>query len=265
MYCLATCVYNHMLSHISDPKTPKEAWENLEKILATNTSAHKLQLRQELNNIKQKEIFVSDYTAKVKSICDSLGSINVNINEDKMVQVCAGGLAQQFNPLRMVILARETPPSFFNVQSMLLVEENHIQTKTNTSEGQMFFSESDGGRRRGRRGRGRFDLSQRNLRKKGELPRQKRSANHATYVQLLRKTRPSQRGVPKKKKQVGFNKPETHKLRRERGICGYGGPFVMRHGANSMMASNSANSASTSNSEHAWFVDSGASHHMTSH
>ena len=32
-----------------------------------------------------------------------------------------------------------------------------------------------------------------------------------------------------------------------------------------MMASDSANSASTSNSEHAWFVDSGASHHMTSH
>ena len=39
----------------------------------------------------------------------------------------------------------------------------------------------------------------------------------------------------------------------------------MRHRANSMMASNLANSASTSNSEHAWFVDSGASHHMTSH
>ena len=32
-----------------------------------------------------------------------------------------------------------------------------------------------------------------------------------------------------------------------------------------MMASGSANSASTSNSEHAWFVDSGTSHHMTSH
>ena len=31
------------------------------------------------------------------------------------------------------------------------------------------------------------------------------------------------------------------------------------------MASDSTNSASTSNSEHTWFVDSGASHHMTSH
>ena len=125
-----------MLSHIRDAKTPKEAWENFKKIFA----ARKLQLRQELNNIRQKEMSVSDYTAKLKSICDSLGSINVTIDEDEMVQVCLGGLAQRFNSLRTTILARDTPPSFFNLQSMLLVEENHVQTKTNTSEGQMFFS-----------------------------------------------------------------------------------------------------------------------------
>ena len=29
MYCLATCVHDHMLGYIRDPKTPKEAWENL--------------------------------------------------------------------------------------------------------------------------------------------------------------------------------------------------------------------------------------------
>ena len=57
------------------------------------------------------------------------------------------------------MLARANPPSFFDLQSMLLVEENHVRTETKTSEGQMFFSNSDGGRRRGRDGRGRFDLS----------------------------------------------------------------------------------------------------------
>ena len=93
MHFLETCVHDHMLSHIRDAETPKEAWENLKKILAANTSARKLQLRQELNNIRQKDMFVSDYTAKIKSICDSLGSINFNIDKDEMVQVCLGGLA----------------------------------------------------------------------------------------------------------------------------------------------------------------------------
>ena len=94
MYCLETCVHDHMLSHIRDTKTPEEAWANFKKIFAANTTTHKLQLRQELNNIQQIDISMSDYTAKIKSICDSLGSININVDEDEMVQVCLGGLAQ---------------------------------------------------------------------------------------------------------------------------------------------------------------------------
>ena len=52
MYCLATCVHNHMLGYICKAKTPKEAWENLRKIFAANTTARRLQLCQELSNIQ---------------------------------------------------------------------------------------------------------------------------------------------------------------------------------------------------------------------
>ena len=76
---------------------------------------------------------VSDYTAKIKSICDSLGSIRVNVDDDEMVRICLGDLAPRFSVMRTAILAREKSPSFEN-KSMLLVEENHIQTKTNMSE-----------------------------------------------------------------------------------------------------------------------------------
>ena len=51
MEFLATCVHDHMLDYIREAKTPKEAWENLRKFFAANTTARKLQLRQELNNI----------------------------------------------------------------------------------------------------------------------------------------------------------------------------------------------------------------------
>ena len=129
MYCLATCVHDHMLSHVQDAKMPKEAWENLKKNFATYTTTRKPQLRQDLKNIRQKYMSVTDYTAKIKSICNSLGSININVNEDKIVQVCLGGLAQRFDPLRTTILARENPPSFFNLQSMLSVEETHGQAR----------------------------------------------------------------------------------------------------------------------------------------
>ena len=66
-----------------------------------------------------------DYTSKIKDICDSLASIEVNIEESDMVQVSLGGLASKFRAFRTAVCTRENTPSFFDLQSMLLVEENH--------------------------------------------------------------------------------------------------------------------------------------------
>ena len=44
MYCLVTCVRDHMLGYSREAKTPKEVWENLQKLFATNTTTRKLQL-----------------------------------------------------------------------------------------------------------------------------------------------------------------------------------------------------------------------------
>ena len=68
---------------------------------------------------------VANYTTKIKEIYDSLASVNVNVEEDEMVQVCLGGLTSKFRAFRMAVCTRENTPSFFELQSMLLVEENH--------------------------------------------------------------------------------------------------------------------------------------------
>ena len=39
---------------------------------------------------------VANYTSMIKDICDSLASIDVNVEQDKMVQVSLGGLASKF-------------------------------------------------------------------------------------------------------------------------------------------------------------------------
>ena len=96
MYSLATCVHAHMLGYICKAKTSKEAWENLRKIFAANITARKLQLRQELNNIQQRDMSSTSYTLKIKELCDSLTSITGNVDDDEIVQICLGGPAPQF-------------------------------------------------------------------------------------------------------------------------------------------------------------------------
>ena len=57
MYCLATCVHDHMLDYIREAKTPKE-----------------------LNNIQQRDMSITTYTLKIKDLCDSLGSKSMNVD-----------------------------------------------------------------------------------------------------------------------------------------------------------------------------------------
>ena len=54
---------------------------------------------------------IKSYTLKIKELSDSLGSINVNIDDNERVQVCLGGLAPRFAAIRLVVLTRENPPS----------------------------------------------------------------------------------------------------------------------------------------------------------
>ena len=88
---------------------------------------------------------VTNYTTKVKQICDALGSINLTVDEDKMVQICFGDLAQRYGPILTAICTWEKPPSFFDLQKMLMVEENHTSGSwTTQSDNEMLYTEADG-------------------------------------------------------------------------------------------------------------------------
>ena len=65
-------------------------------MFATNTRARKIQLKNELNTVERKNMYVNDYTLKIKSICESLASINVMVDDDNKIEVCLHGLGPQY-------------------------------------------------------------------------------------------------------------------------------------------------------------------------
>jgi hypothetical protein len=149
MYCFASCVSEQLLCYIRDARTPKAARENLKKIFAASTTARKLQLRQELSNLRQRDLSVADYTLKINEICDSLASIDMNIDESEKVQICLGGLASKFGAFRTTVCTREATPSFFDLQSMLLVEENHVGATATGAHTDSKMLDAEGERPRG--------------------------------------------------------------------------------------------------------------------
>ena len=122
-------------------------------ILAANTTTRKLQLRQEFSNVRQRDMSVANYTSKIKDIYVSLASIDVNFEEGEMVQIYIGELVLKFGALRAAVCTRENISSFFDLQSMLFVEENHAGASTSThADNKMLYMEGDRPRARGGRG-----------------------------------------------------------------------------------------------------------------
>ena len=94
--------------------------------------------------MRQRDLWVADYTSKIKDICDSLTSIDVNVEEGGMLQICLRGLASKFGAFRTNVCTRENMPSFFDLQSVLLIEENHAGASTSThTDSRMLYTEGD--------------------------------------------------------------------------------------------------------------------------
>ena len=46
---------------------------------------------------------ITSYTLNIKELCNSLGSISINVEDDEMVQICLGGLTPRFGAMRTVV------------------------------------------------------------------------------------------------------------------------------------------------------------------
>ena len=64
-----------------------------------------------------------------------------------MVQICLGGMAPKFEAFRTAVCTRENTSSFFDLQTMLLVEENHAGASTSThTDKRMLYTEGEASR-----------------------------------------------------------------------------------------------------------------------
>ena len=60
-----------MVGHIHELETAKDACDALERLYSTNTRATKVQLKNELNNMKKEHIMsVNDYVLKIKAVLE---------------------------------------------------------------------------------------------------------------------------------------------------------------------------------------------------
>ncbi len=143
-------VFDSMIVHIQDAKSPKQAWDTLVKMYNTNTQARKMQLKQELHNLQKNKMNINDYSTKVKNLADVLTFIGAPIDDEDLVAIILNGLGKDYSQFRTSIVVRETFPNFQDLITLLISEEMRIiSTSNGGSQESAFYSNTNRGRGRG--------------------------------------------------------------------------------------------------------------------
>ena len=125
MFIILHNVSNGMIGHIQDLNTLKEAWDALERLYNTNTKARKIQLKNELNNLKKRNMSINDYVLIIKDVLDALGWISAPLDDDNLVSI-VGLNDEKWKTFGTSIYVRSFFLDFENLISLVIIEEMRI-------------------------------------------------------------------------------------------------------------------------------------------
>ncbi|KAM1065653.1 hypothetical protein FF2_020965 [Malus domestica] len=113
-------------------RTAHEAWMNLQDRYATVSRARVNHLKTELLTIKKGSDSVEKYMLRFKVLKDQLLAVGEVVSENDLIVAALAGLPAEFNMIRTVIVARETPISLKEFRAQLLAAERTAEDSQST-------------------------------------------------------------------------------------------------------------------------------------
>ncbi|RVX16039.1 Retrovirus-related Pol polyprotein from transposon RE1 [Vitis vinifera] len=248
-----------IISHNSSHST----WNALEKTFSSSSRAKIMQLRLELQSTKKGSLSMIDYIMKVKGAADSLAAIGEPVSEQDQVMNLLGGLGSDYNAVVTAINIRDDKIFIEVVHSMLLAFEHRLEQQSSIEQFSPIsanYASSSNSKGSGRRYNG------------GQRQNHTPNINNYTYRGRGRGGRYGQNG---RHNSNSSEKPQCQ-------LCGKFGHTVQicyhrfdisyqSSQSSNTSPSNAGNSnsipamvASSNNlADDTWYLDSGASHHLT--
>nr|GFB83946.1 hybrid signal transduction histidine kinase M [Tanacetum cinerariifolium] len=110
--------------------SPHDVWKSLKAVFHDNKTARAMQLDTELRTIKLGSLSITEYCNKISRNADLLANIDSQVDEKNLVTYAINGLPDTYEGVAGIICHRDTPPTFAQAQSMLLLEEIRLNHKS---------------------------------------------------------------------------------------------------------------------------------------
>lgn len=111
--------------------TAREAWTTLEKQFASTSRARAMQIRMELTTIQKKDMKIADYFRKIKRLGDTLAAIGKRVEDEELIAYMLQGLGPDYDSLVTSITTRTDVYTISDVYAhMLTYEMRHLRNGT---------------------------------------------------------------------------------------------------------------------------------------
>jgi hypothetical protein len=227
-------IKDHVIPHVTGKSNSYEMWESLTKLYQSSNENRKMVLREKLKGIKMTKIEnVVTYLTKITQVRDELGVIGEVIANNELVRTALNGVTKQWDVFVEGIVARENMPKWDHLWDDFIQEE--------TQRGYVQGTSSNG--------------------------------NDEENVTLATKRKGKKKDMSKVKcfacQKFGHYAgqcPNKKKVKKEAEVVASAATdeFVEQFEKEfSLVSCLSSSSVAECEDTGAWFVDSGASHHMT--
>jgi hypothetical protein len=119
---------DNIIPHLRDCKTSNETWDVLKCLYETSIANQILFLKTNLLSIKmESNESISNFVSRIKYLSNKLGDIGEQVSSNDLVTISLKGLMQYYKVLISSLSARPTPPTFDELTTILLQEEERMK------------------------------------------------------------------------------------------------------------------------------------------
>lgn len=144
-HCVVNWLHNSIAKNVFDVIYKPRAsaftvWSDIEGVFRDNAVQRSVYLETEFRSINQGDMTITQYTAKLKQLADGLRDINMPVSEPSQVLNLLRGLNTKFRSLRASIADRNPPHTFMTARSYLLLAELQMQHDAKAEAGEALYA-----------------------------------------------------------------------------------------------------------------------------